>query len=55
MSHRHTVPEIPSRILNAVLCGRYADTVLGDLEEEFLERAEATPRRARLTLSLIHI
>ena len=49
MSHRHTVPEIPTRILNAVLGGRYADTVLGDLEEEFLERAEATPLRARLT------
>jgi predicted permease len=49
MSRRHTAPEIPTRILNAVLRGRYADTVLGDLEEEFLERAEATPLRARLT------
>ena len=49
MSQRHTVPEIPARVLKAVLRGRYADTVLGDLEEEFLERAEATPLRARLT------
>ncbi|MGD2123728.1 MAG: hypothetical protein PVJ76_18405, partial [Gemmatimonadota bacterium] len=49
MSHRPEVPEIPTRILNAVLRGRYADTVLGDLEEEFLERAEDAPLRARMT------
>jgi len=49
MSHRPTVPEIPTRILNAVLRGRYADTVLGDLEEEFRERAEDAPLRARLS------
>jgi len=48
MSPRHTVPQVPVRILNAVLRGPYADTVLGDLEEEFLERAEAAPLWARL-------
>ena len=49
MSRLHEVPGIPTKILKAVLRGRYADTVLGDLEEEFLERAEGASQRARMT------